>query len=219
MRINKPLLVTLCVVLVIATAVVGTLAFLTDREEVVNTFTVGNVLIDLTETDVDTAGDPIPNAPRVQANEYHLLPGLDYTKDPQITVKAESEESYVRMMVTIEDMDKLLAIMGQDFLPETVVEGWDPAIWSCVGYTDDGQGNRTYEFRYHTTVSTMGTGDQVLEALFQSFTVPQEINGEELATLKDVRIVVQGHAIQAQPFADADAAWAAFMTQYTGQQP
>ena len=43
MRGKKSLLIVLCAVLLVAATVVGTLAFLTDRETVTNTFTVGDV--------------------------------------------------------------------------------------------------------------------------------------------------------------------------------
>lgn len=46
-RNTKALLIVLCVALLVTGTVVGTLAYLADTDEVVNTFTVGNVDIKL----------------------------------------------------------------------------------------------------------------------------------------------------------------------------
>ena len=69
----KVVLLTVCAVLLIASAAFGTIAYLTDQETVTNTFTVGKVVITLDETDVDTAGVK-ESETRVKANEYHLIP-------------------------------------------------------------------------------------------------------------------------------------------------
>ena len=103
---SKGLLLLLCLVLLVTAAITVTLAFLTDRESVKNTFTVGNVQIDLDESVVDPDGDPVvdENGDPVreeEGNEYHLVPGKTYLKDPMVTVKAGSKRCYVRMMVTL----------------------------------------------------------------------------------------------------------------------
>ena len=73
---NKALLLTFGAVLLVAASVLGTLAYLTSTDKVVNTFTVGNVKITLDEADVKTDGTYKENQEtRVEANEYHLLPG------------------------------------------------------------------------------------------------------------------------------------------------
>ena len=103
---SKALLLTLCAVLLIAASVLGTMAYLTSSAEVKNTFTVGKVEIKLDETDVTN-----PTGPRVTANSYKLMPGTTYTKDPTVTVKAGSEESYVRMKVTFNNAAALMEML------------------------------------------------------------------------------------------------------------
>lgn len=103
---SKALLLTLCAVLLVAASVLGTMAYLTSTDTVTNTFTIGKVEITLDETDVTN-----PNGPRVKANSYKLMPGTTYTKDPTVTVKAGSEESYVRMKVTFNNASKLMAML------------------------------------------------------------------------------------------------------------
>ena len=46
---SKALLLTLCAVLLVTASVLGTMAFLTSNDEVVNTFSVGSVAIKLDE--------------------------------------------------------------------------------------------------------------------------------------------------------------------------
>ena len=117
---SKALLLTLCAVLLIAASVLGTMAYLTSTDTVTNTFTVGKVEIKLDETDVTN-----PTGSRVQANSYKLMPGTTYTKDPTVTVKAGSEESYVRMKVTFNNAAALMEMLPsadnlEDFTPDEI---------------------------------------------------------------------------------------------------
>lgn len=112
---TKALLMSLCAVLLVAASVLGTMAYLTDSKDVKNTFTVGNVSIKLDEAKVDEKGNLVKNqddtlADRVTQNEYKLLPGHTYTKDPTVTVLAPSVESYVRMKVTFNKASALIAM-------------------------------------------------------------------------------------------------------------
>lgn len=215
----KALLVVLCVVLLVACGVMGTLAYLTAADEVVNTFTVGDVNIKLDEADVDSNGTVIEGADRVKGNEYHLIPGRTYVKDPTVTVLKGSEESYVRMKVTISCISQLRGILGDDFLPQNYVEGWDNTVWVYETTVEDPQNNTvTYEFRYHEKVNAFEAAEDItLEALFTSFTLPGEITGEQLATISGLQINVVGNAIQAVGFENDEAgAWAAFDAQVNG---
>jgi len=107
---SKALLLTLCAVLLIAASVLGTMAYLTSTAKVENTFTVGKVEIKLDEAKVNADGIPVEGADRVTANSYKLMPGTTYTKDPTVTVKAGSEESYVRMKVTFNNAKEIIAL-------------------------------------------------------------------------------------------------------------
>ena len=108
---SKALLLTLCAVLLVAASVLGTMAYLTSSAEVKNTFTIGKVEIKLDEAKVTADGIPVEGAARVTANSYKLMPGTTYTKDPTVTVKAGSEESYVRMKVTFNNAAALMEML------------------------------------------------------------------------------------------------------------
>ena len=81
----KPMLIAMAVVLLLGCVTGGTLAWLTSTTKpVVNTFTVGDINIDLTETTTD----------------YKMIPGYTIAKDPKVTVKANSEKCYLFVKVT-----------------------------------------------------------------------------------------------------------------------
>lgn len=201
-------LLVLCGILIVTVTSAGTLSYLTDQTSVVNTFTVGHVDIQLNETAVTPDGTPIDGAERVAGNDYHLIPGQTYVKDPTLTVVKGSDESYVRLLVTINHYSALQTIFEGAFLPENFVSGWESAVWISTQMTVDAD-TATYEFRYHTTVEAK-EADRVLEPLFETITVPGGMTAEQLAALSGLEITVVGHAIQAAGFENADAAWAAF---------
>ena len=73
---KKTIAVVLALVLVICCAVGGVLAWLTDTtDSITNTFTVGNVKIDLAES---------------KNLDLKMVPGQTIKKDPKVTVKANS---------------------------------------------------------------------------------------------------------------------------------
>ena len=208
---SKALLLTLCAVLLVAASVLGTMAYLTSTDEVTNTFTVGQVKIELDEAKANPDGSLVANADRVKANEYKLLPGHTYNKDPMVTVLSGSESSYVKMTVTFSkanELDAIFAPGGADLT--SIFNGYDAAKWIAKGNTKDATANtRTYEFWYKETVGAP-TADVALDALFDSITVPGTITNEQLATIEGMTITVNAYAIQADGFANAEAAWAAF---------
>ena len=107
---RNALLLTFCAVLLVVASVMGTIAYLTSTDAVKNTFTVGNVSIKLDEAKVTEDGKIVEGADRVHENDYKLLPGLTYTKDPTVTVENGSEESYVRMKVTFNNAKAIIAM-------------------------------------------------------------------------------------------------------------
>lgn len=230
---SKALLLTLCAVLLVAASVLGTMAYLTSTDTVTNTFTVGKVEIKLDETDVTN-----PNGPRVKANSYKLMPGTTYTKDPTVTVKAGSEESYVRMKVTFNNAKEIIALCTDPEYADEVtgVENAFPLIrmvnfvkanaakWDGIipdnmvdteemladkYYFDAANDTLTYYFYYNETVGAPD-GDVVLPVLFNSITVPDWATGEQLAELNNFQITVIAEAIQAGSFTDAADAWSHF---------
>lgn len=205
---TKVLGLLMAAVLLVTATVFGTMAYLTSKDTVTNTFTVGKVQITLDEAPVNTAGE-VQTGERVKENTYKLMPGHTYAKDPTVTVKAGSEESYIRMLVTISNIENVKAALGAEFLPENFVNGtWDSTTWVSSD-TMEKEGSAIYEFRYKETVAAPDE-DVVLDDLFESFIIPGTVDNDGLAKLEGVTVTVIAQAIQADGFADANAAWNAF---------
>lgn len=208
---RKALLLTFCAVLLVVASVLGTIAYLTANDKVTNTFTVGQVAINLDEAKVTEDGEAVTSAERVKANRYKLLPGHTYTKDPTVTVLSGSESSYIKMTVTFNkanELDAIFAPNGADLT--SIFNCYDDANWIAKGNTKNTTANtRTYEFWYKEAV-VAPTTDVKLDALFKSITVPNDITGEQLATIQGMTITVNAYAIQADGFTTAKDAWDAF---------
>ena len=210
MKAKKVMVTVLAAAALVTASVFGTMAYLTDSEAVTNTFTVGNVTIDLNETDVDKDGD-------TKANKYHLIPGQKYTKDPTVTMGANSENAYVFMTVDVKDYNNLTRVFDDAeyyqngmFLLETLCNGWDKTTWACVDFgtatEDDGSTTATYRFRYNG----VATAGQTLDALFDEIEVPgEDVDETNIDYLKDVKIIANAYAVQEAGFDTADDAWAA----------
>lgn len=84
---TKVFLSLLALVLVVGCAVGGTIAWLTaTTEPVVNTFTYGKIKIELTET-------------KPENKQATIIPGVNISKDPKVTVKAGSEACWLFVKV------------------------------------------------------------------------------------------------------------------------
>ena len=213
MKLKHKVLIA-CISLIAIASTIITFALLTfETDTLVNTFTVGQVSLKLDETDVDETGTPIPNANRVTGNEYKLIPGKEYVKDPTMTVLSGSEASYVRILVTITKAKEMKEVFGSDFLPEKYVSGWDKTKWISTSIKENDDNSITYEFRYHKVVTGYVDGKKqevVLEPLFNKFTAPESLTSEDLKKIEGFEIKVVGHGIQATGFKSAEEAWAAF---------
>ena len=216
---KKILALLLCAVLLVGASIAGTVAYLTDKDDVVNTFTVGKVYIELHETDEETRENGTTGL------DLHLLPGKPVAKDPTVTVNKDSENCYVRMKVTVNDTEALTKafegltytgvhgtnvpyVVDGMFQLHLLVDGWKAEEWAFTSYN-----NGIYEFRYVGTengIVSKSAADTKLPALFESITLPGTMTNELIKSLENVTISVTAEAIQADTFANADAAWAAF---------
>ena len=74
-NMKKIVMGLVCALALVTASVMGTMAYLTSTDEVVNTFTVGNVQIKLDEAKANPDGSLVANADGVKANNYKILPG------------------------------------------------------------------------------------------------------------------------------------------------
>ena len=224
---KKAMLMTLCAIILVVATVFGTMAYLTSTDEVVNTFTVGNVKITLDEAKVDTDGSPVTGAARVKENSYKLMPGHTYTKDPTIHVDATSEDCFIRAKVTLTNAKEWIAIATKyaDNKVENIIKGTDDNIWWVSQPAVDETANTvTYTFVYKNESHTDELGKRIWTStdskdlvLFNKIAIPGGLTNDELAAVGSSKITVVAEAIQADGFTTADAAWEAFEGVSTGR--
>lgn len=186
---RKALLIALCAVLLVAASVMGTLAYLTSTTEVVtNTMSIGNVKITLDESPVDLYGTVV-DGDRVMKNDYKLIPGHKYVKDPAVHVAAGSEVCYLFVKVAdgIADIQDATTVADQ-----MLANGW-VAMDNGVYY-------------YNKTVDAREAEKAVDVPVFGTFTIKGDA---AVADYAGKTITVQAYAIQADGFDSAAEAWAA----------
>ena len=189
---TKALALALCAVLLVVTTVFVTMAFLTSKDSVKNTFTVGKVTITLDEADVKNDGTYESNKEaRVDTNEYKLIPGHTYIKDPTIHVADDSEECW--LFVTVKNG----LLNAEDSSGNTIAKQMEANGWEKVtGATVDG-----IDVYAHTEKQAAGA-DVVV---FNTFKIA---GTTDVSRYEKAEIVVTAYAIQADGFATAAAAWA-----------
>ena len=262
----------LCVAL-LAVAVVGaSLAYFTDTKSATNTFTVGNVKIDLIESKYhregnDNSGDatiPDPThtvtkddgmkyvttghtmftndeikADAAQYSDYigkhgsNMVPGRNFAKCPYV-INTGANDAYIRIRVMIPhdgDVDNggiinamfcSTATSSGEFQQGANGENW-PVV-EANGYTDEN--GLTYDVYTFTRTEPLkagamtewnvwnfvGIGKNVTNADIEKAIENNVITRTETGALS-LNVLVQADAIQAEGFANATAAFAAFDAQ------
>ncbi len=131
---KKTIALMLSVALAFAAAVGGTLAWFTDvTPAVTNTFTIGNIDIELKEHDYDPATKSLDSSVEVgENNNYHFVPGDILLKDPFVRVKEGSEPCFIFVKVEAIHND-VAAVEGKhDELTGIIQYAVDDAVWKTV---------------------------------------------------------------------------------------
>ena len=267
---KKLLVLGLCVALAAIAIAGASLAYFTDTKSATNTFTVGNVKIDLIESRFHREGndnsgdttipdpthkvvegdgmkyvatghtmftdDEIKNDAKTYATDYlavkgeNMVPGRGVAKCPYV-VNTGANDAYVRIRVMaphdyegsyrgfISAMFCSSATSSGEFQHGANGENW-PVIEEN-GYTDED--GLKYDVLTFTRIEPLkagamtewnvinyvGVGKDVTSADIQTAIEKGFIKVSEDGTMT-VNVLVQADAIQAEGFADAAAAWAAF---------
>lgn len=189
---TKALMLVLCAVLLVTASVLGTMAYLTSTDQVVNTFTVGKVAITLDEAKVDPDGTAVTPAARVKENAYHLLPGHGYTKDPTVHVQANSEDSFIFVKVEngIANYEA-----GTTIAAQIAANGWTAL-------------NGVENVYYKTYTKSAESTDL---PVFGSFTIADNANATDGWNnfSAETKVTVTAYAVQKSGFNTAFDAWQA----------
>lgn len=191
---KKILVACLCVALAVLTVAGTTLAYLTSKDTVTNTFTVGNVKITMDETDTD---DSTPDADRDQANSYKLMPGQTYTKDPIIHVDANSEECY--LFVKVDNQISSIEATGN----ATVAAQMAANGWKAV----DGQ-DKLYVYigKAEGASAPLAVAKSANVPVFEKIVVSDDATNSSLEAVNGKTIVVNAYAVQTEGFTNKTAA-------------
>lgn len=254
MKKKTILVAAIAVMLVAALVVGGTLAYFTDKDNATNTFTVGNVKIDLLESslhrenagiangatsdselwsDVEKlgsnntspykAGDTFYTDDQIKANarEYkcenvELNPGEYYHKMPYV-VNTGKNDAYIRIRVMIPaDLDT--DILNSSMYTTTALNNkeFTKAYDNTGTVVRDGVKYNVYTF---TRIDPLAAGEMTYWNVWGTIHMDTDVTNEEIASLfgegkpyadGTFPVLVEADAIQADGFANATDAFAAF---------
>lgn len=197
---KKKIVITCTVAALLVIGIIGgTLAYMTDSDSKDNTFTVGNVKIDLTEESWQQ-----PDT---------VVPGHAYTKDP--TVKNTGINSaYIRVNVTASDYAAFAAAMTKHNISDLsgIFSGYDSTRWKRLTdpVIDTKADTITYTYYYIYEGGIVPAGGTT-DPLFTSVTIPAAFTSEDMKSLgEEFTINITADAIQAEGFSDINEAFAAF---------
>lgn len=171
---GKLVVAMLAVTLLIGCAIGGTVAWLTAKTDaVVNTFTYGNINITLAET---------------TGTNYKIIPGVDITKDPKVTVKANSEDCW--LFVKVQETGTFVA----DEVTYSIADGWT----ALTGQTDV----------YYREVGAV-TADTSFDVIKENKVyVKDTLTKEDIQNITNPTLTFTAYAVQKDGIADAAIAWA-----------
>ena len=175
---TKGLIALLALTLLIGCSLGGSLAWLKDTQTIENTFTVGDINISLVET---------------TGREYKIIPGVNITKDPKVTVEANSEACWLFVQVVESNWPEFMDGDARK-VDYKMDEGWIPL---------DGQKDV-----YYREVSA-SAADQPFQVLMNNqVTVSRTLTKAEINSVKaQPTLSFTAYAIQKEGFDTVDEAW------------
>lgn len=259
MKKKTILVAAIAVMLVAALVVGGTLAYFTDKDNATNTFTVGNVKIDLLESSLHRenagyvgtpgeelnpknaelwsevlkqgsnnpspykAGDTFYTDDQIEANAatytcdgVELAPGQSYHKMPYVK-NTGANDAYIRIRVMIPaDLDT--AILNSSMYTTTALNNkeFTKAYDNTGAVVRDGVKYNVYTF---TRIAPLKAGEMTYWNVWGTIHMDTDVTNEEIASLfgegkpyadGTFPVLVEADAIQADGFANATDAFAAF---------
>ena len=221
---KKKRLVALAIMLAAVITVSSAYAYFTATDEKINTFTVGDLEIKLTEPGWTQPTDPI-------------VPGDVFVKNP--TVKSEKGDSYLRVIMTIEkttatiegktDAQRFTQILKTLYhdTGSNIVVGNQYKESALAGMSGVLNYYNTAKFELQSTLSSPGkyvfyykdaTDGYILKdgksaVLFTNVVIPSDWGSDEVKLIGDYKIIIRVEAIQSKGFANYSAAFSALNTE------
>ncbi|MBU5302292.1 SipW-dependent-type signal peptide-containing protein [Eubacterium callanderi] len=170
----------------------GTLAYFTSQDDATNVFTLGKVSGDLTETTKEDTVDGHkvkPGTATDEGIEYEkVMPGDWLSKEPRVSLKADSEDAYVRVKLEV------------DVLEGTLNDGQKAEIISanCLNFGEKWVVSGDYIY-YQDVLTTKSNGSSQTDPVFTIVKIPGKSWDNEAASAK-FTIKVTADLIQADNF-------------------
>lgn len=222
----KKIIVTLlAVVMLIGGTIGGTLAWLSATSgTVTNTFTVGNIWIDLYEHTRDNDGKLTTTEVKA-LSDYKIIPGTSEEKDPTVEVLANSENCWV--FIQVQELNNVAATDDTGATTHKYVT-WniDSDVWTklsesngvvtyyaTTSYTTQNT-DKTYDVLSDKKVSY---GDSLTKAMIDLLYAKDDNGNIIVNTEKQPQLNFKAFAVQAEAGTAASAAWAQIpTTEYLG---
>jgi hypothetical protein len=205
MRLKKIILLAVALILTVAISVTATMAYLKKQTEVVqNTFAIGKVGITLDEAKVNEAGKLLDvdgnvwteasgkdKAPRVYENEYKLVPGRTYVKDPTITVDADSQPCILFVVLYLPQKISAVIDYKEDLGKQITDNGWS-ASFKGNKVPDEVENRGDYIVFAYPQLATAN----MKIPFFSSITIDENVTGDQLKGLDLSEIRISAYAFQ-----------------------
>lgn len=251
MKKKTILVAAIAVMLVAALVVGGTLAYFTDTKSADNTFTVGNVKIDLLESSLHRenagyvgtpgeelnpqnaelwsevlkqgsnntspykAGDTFYTDDQIEANAatytcdgVELAPGQSYHKMPYVK-NTGANDAYIRIRVMFPaELDT--AVLNSSMYTTSAISRGEFTMVKTENVEKDGKLYNVYTF---TRTEALKPNEMTYWNVWGTVHMDSDVTNEEIANLLPngtFNVLVEADAIQADGFANATAAFAAF---------
>lgn len=196
---KKVVATLLAVVLLIGCGIGGTLAWLSDQSETVtNTFTVGDIDIELKEHDLEADGNLNNNKEVTSVDTYKIVPGDNQPKDPFVRFTKDSEPCW--LFVKVEEKNNTVG--DKKYVTYTV----DASGWTEL--TDVGGVTGVY-YKKLETQTNANTTYSILTNNQVSYS--NALTKADLDTVTDStkpQLVFTAYAVQLEAAESAAAAWA-----------
>ena len=177
---SRTFIAMLALVLVIGCAVGGTVAWLTAQtDSVVNTFTYGDIKIDLTET------KPVKN-------QAKIIPGVDIEKNPTVIVKANSEACW--LFVKVEEGGTFVA----NKVTYSIANDWTP-----------GDGKKIPKNVYYRKVNAVTSDTDFAVLKDNKICVSENLTKSDIQSITvQPKLTFTAYAVQQDGITDVADAWA-----------
>ena len=189
-RSFRGLVLVLALALIVGVAGGATFAWLTAKTDpVVNTFTYGDINIDLAEN---------------TGSDYKIIPGVDIEKDPLVTVKAGSEACWLFVKVEEKNWPEFADGEGENAVRKVnygIADGWMK-----------GDGTSIPANVYYREVAASKANQEFPVLKDNKITVSDTLTKIDIkvsSTTTPPKLSITAYAIQKDGMTDAAAAWAA----------